>query len=74
MDAQTLLAEANKLPVDDRIRLVQEIWDGIAEEPAAVRLSDAQKRELERRIAAYEASPDDVLTWEEVKASLQEEL
>lgn len=71
MDANALLAEANKLPVDDRIRLVQDIWDGIAEEPGGFRLSDAQKRELERRIADADAHPDDVLTWEEVKASLE---
>jgi putative addiction module component (TIGR02574 family) len=74
MDANALLAAANKLPVDDRIRLVQDIWDGIAEEPATFKLSDAQKRELDRRIAAYEADPDNVLTWEEVNASLQAEL
>ena len=34
-------------------------------------LTDAQKRELERRLAAYDANPDDVIPWETVKQRLQ---
>jgi putative addiction module component (TIGR02574 family) len=33
-------------------------------------LTDEQKREIDRRISAYEANPEDVLTWDEVKASI----
>ncbi|HEX6986491.1 MAG TPA: addiction module protein [Planctomycetaceae bacterium] len=72
MDLSATLAEIQKLPVEDRIRLVHAIWDGIAGE-TAIRLTDAQKAELDRRIALYEANPDDVLTWEEVEASLRDE-
>ena len=31
-------------------------------------LTDAQRRELERRIAEDDANPDDVVPWEQVKA------
>ena len=34
-------------------------------------LTDAQKREIERRLAAYEADPDDVIPWETVKQRLR---
>ena len=34
-------------------------------------LTDAQKRELERRLAAYEAKPDDVIPWDTVRQRLQ---
>ena len=34
-------------------------------------LTDAQKREIERRLAAYEADPDDVIRWETVKRRLR---
>ena len=34
-------------------------------------LTDAQKRELERRLAVYEANPDDVIPWEIVSRKLQ---
>ena len=33
-------------------------------------LTDAQKRELDRRLAAYEANPDDVIPWETVRKEL----
>jgi Putative addiction module component len=33
-------------------------------------LTDAQKQELERRSRAYDANPDEVMTREEVRASI----
>ena len=60
--------------IEDRIKLVQEIWDSIAADSAAVPLTDPQRAELDRRIADHEANPDDVVPWEEVKASVAERL
>ena len=57
------------LPREERLALVQEIWDSIAAEPSAL-LSEAQKQELGRRVAEDDASPDDVIPWEQVKADL----
>ncbi len=49
----------HKLTVSERLRLVGEIWDSIAADasasPEAFPLSDAQKAELDRRVAAYDA-------------------
>ena len=58
----------DRLCVEDRLALVQEIWDSIAVEPDQLPLTEAQRRELERRLAAHAASPGDVVPWEEVKA------
>lgn len=54
--------------VEDRLRLVQEIWDSIAAAPDQLPLTEAQRSELERRLAAHAANPQDVVPWEEVKA------
>ena len=54
--------------VEDRLRLVQEIWDSIAAIPEEIPLTEAQRGELERRLAAHAANPQDVVPWEEVKA------
>jgi putative addiction module component (TIGR02574 family) len=51
---------------------VQEIWDSIAAEDAAPDLTDAQRQELDRRIARLDADPGNVLTWDEIKASVWE--
>jgi putative addiction module component (TIGR02574 family) len=53
---------------EERLRLVQEIWDTIAAEQNPPLLTEPQRRELERRVAEDNAAPDDVIPWEQVKA------
>ena len=67
MDLSTTLAEIASLSVDERIRLVEAIWESITAEPGQPKLTEAQQQELERRLAAHPASPEDVVPWEEVK-------
>jgi putative addiction module component (TIGR02574 family) len=64
----------DRLGVEERLALVEEIWDSIAADSAAVPLTEAQRSELDRRIAKHEANPDDVVPWEDVKASTVERL
>jgi putative addiction module component (TIGR02574 family) len=45
----------SKLPLDERIKLVEELWDSIAADQKALPLTDEQKSELDRRLDAYEA-------------------
>jgi len=71
MDITATLNEIATLSVEDRIRIVQAIWDSIAAEQVYPDLTDAQKQELDRRIADYDSNPDNVLTWEEIKASIK---
>ncbi len=71
MDITATLNEIATLSVEDRIRLVQAIWDSIAAEQVYPDLTDAQKQELDRRIADSDSNPDNVLTWKEIKASIK---
>lgn len=56
-----------RLSVEERLALVEELWDSIASETP---LTDAQRAELDRRLADHEARPDDVVSWEEIKSSI----
>lgn len=58
----------DRLDRDQRLVLVQEIWDSIAAEQTPALLTENQRRELERRLEDDETSPDDVIPWEQVKA------
>jgi putative addiction module component (TIGR02574 family) len=58
----------DKLSREERLALVQELWDSIAAEPGPSLLTDAQRKELLRRADEDDANPDDVIPWEEVKA------
>jgi putative addiction module component (TIGR02574 family) len=71
MNTTQLLAEIERLPVADRLVLVQEIWDRIVESNAVLPLTEAQKDELDRRIAELEAHPESAIPWEQVEQSLR---
>ncbi|MFC1805906.1 addiction module protein [Planctomycetota bacterium] len=60
-----------KLSVAERIQLAQDIWDSIAAVPDSVGLTDAQLRELDRRIDAYHKDPAAGSPWEDVKARIR---
>jgi putative addiction module component (TIGR02574 family) len=62
----------DQLSVAQRILLVEEIWDSIAEAAEEIPLTEAQQQDLQRRIAAYEANPKAGSSWQEVKARLRE--
>jgi len=46
------------LPVEQRLQLVEELWDSIAADQAALPLTAEQRAELERRLDAYEVDGD----------------
>ena len=69
MNASVKSLGIDQLPVEERLTLVEEIWDSIAADSGAVPLTDAQRVELEKRIAEDDAYPHDVTPWEQVKAS-----
>ena len=64
-----LLQQASVLDVDEQIELVEAIWDGIVSRGAAPALTEAQKTELDRRLADHLANPNDVVSWSVVKAA-----
>jgi putative addiction module component (TIGR02574 family) len=71
MDFTATLNQIVALSVQDRIRLVQAILESIAAEQVHADLTEFQKQELDRRIDDSETNPENVLTWEEVKASVK---
>jgi putative addiction module component (TIGR02574 family) len=64
------LSELLQLPVEERLKLLEALWDSIAEFPEALELTVAQKQELDRRLAAYEQDPEAGVPWSELKARL----
>lgn len=64
--------QAKKLSIPDRILLVEEIWDTIADENQAFELTDAQKRELDRRLELVRTNAGQGRAigraWDEIKA------
>jgi len=68
MDLNTVLAEVQSWPAEDRLRLIEEVWGGLSDEASEFELTEELKDLLDRRLAALDAAPGNVLTWDEVKA------
>ncbi len=64
----------DRLDVDDRLALVEEIWGTICADAKTFPLSDAQRAELDRRVADNDAFPADLVPWDEVKATVRARL
>ncbi len=70
--SQLSIADILELPVQERIRLVELIWDSVAAVPEAVVVSPALKAELDARLAEFEANPEAGYSWDQVKSSLKD--
>ena len=66
MDLRTVMTAVGSWPVDDRLRLMEEIWDQLADEGYEPELTDDLKAKLDRRLASLDANPQNVTTWEAI--------
>jgi putative addiction module component (TIGR02574 family) len=58
----------DRLSVAERIAIIQEIWDSIADEIEKAPLTEAQRQDVDRRLAAHEANPEAAIPWNQVEA------
>jgi putative addiction module component (TIGR02574 family) len=64
---ETLLTDASRLSVEDRIRLLDGIWDTLPAD-ALPPLSEEWVAEIQRRSAEYDAGKAQTVSWEQIKA------
>ena len=67
-------AKLKELPVDERIKVVEDLWDSIAAEQKALPLTPAQRKELDRRLDAYELDKNPGRPASAVLADIRREL
>jgi putative addiction module component (TIGR02574 family) len=56
-----------KLGRAERLQLVEDLWDSLAQEDAEMPVSDAKREELRRRKERFLQHPASGRTWEQVK-------
>lgn len=66
-----LLEQALKLPVAERRKLADDIYDSIVAGLDDLSLTDEQKTEIDRRLADYRKNPEKTLAWEDVRDRLR---
>jgi putative addiction module component (TIGR02574 family) len=58
---KVLMAELEKLGPDERLRLAYDLLDSVAQAEATGPITEAQRRELRRRLAEYRADPTEAV-------------
>jgi putative addiction module component (TIGR02574 family) len=61
----------NTLSIEEKYLLVNELWKDIEGNEALLPLSSAVEQLLEKRQKEYQANPDHVISWEEIKEKLK---
>lgn len=58
----------DKLTPDERVELAHAILESVDAETDPLQLTEAQKREIDRRLAEHAANPGSAIPWEQIKA------
>ena len=70
MSRSSQLADIKRLSIDERMALIEEIWDSIVSENSVMPPTPAECAELDRRLAAMEKDPAAGESWESIKQRL----
>jgi putative addiction module component (TIGR02574 family) len=61
-----LSVDIHSLAIEDRLDLIEQIWEGLCANPQSVPLTVAQREELDRRLDEMETDGGDGIPWEQV--------
>ena len=64
------LQEIRRLSVEEKLDLMDLLWEELAARPELLPVDDETRAELERRLAEYQANPQEGMTLEEIRAKL----
>lgn len=65
---QLTIEEITRLTPQDRLALIGQLWDSL--DDAAVHVTQAQEKELARRLATFETDRGQGVSWDVLKADL----
>ena len=73
-EVKVMNSRLRNLPIDERIKLVQDLWDSISADQNKLSITDEQKAELDRRIDAFEIDKNKGRLAKDVFADVRQKL
>jgi putative addiction module component (TIGR02574 family) len=64
----------DELTPSEKVRYVAELWDRIVADQDELPLSEAQRKLIRERYAAYQANPSAARPWSEVRREIEQQL
>ena len=74
MAVTTKNLDINRLGTEERLELISELWDSLIADGSQISVTEGQKAELDRRLLDHRKNPDDVVSWDDARASLNKRL
>ena len=66
-------AAALSLSPDERLRLIEQLWDSLVDERGnTLALSPEIRAELDQRLDAHRANPNETLSWSEIQRRVRD--
>ena len=63
--------QATQLPLSERVKLVEEIWNSISDTAGMLPITDEQKNELNKRYQDYQKGQQQLHDWKAVHETLR---
>jgi putative addiction module component (TIGR02574 family) len=63
--------DINDLSTDERLALIEELWDSVAAKPGELSLTDAQRTELDRRLDDMDRDDTLGVPWDEAISQIR---
>ncbi|MCB1045086.1 MAG: addiction module protein [Acidobacteria bacterium] len=70
----SIFTEFKQLSVNEKVQVLQDLWDQIAESPDQLPVPEWHKTTLDQRKREWESSQDPGEDWDDVKCRLRENL
>ncbi|MBX7256812.1 MAG: addiction module protein [Candidatus Hydrogenedentes bacterium] len=62
--------DINRLTIDERLRLIEDLWESLVSRPDSIPLTDCQRKELDRRLDKMNCDGSPGTPWEEVISNI----
>jgi len=66
--------DIEKLAPEERLQLIEDLWESLRSQPGTIRLTSAQQVELDRRLDELDRGESQVMSWDEVKRRIRSRL
>ena len=66
--------DIDSLDTEQRLRLIERLWDSLSAKPESIPLTEEQKAELDRRLDEIDAGDTEGIPWDEVMRRVQARL
>ncbi|MBI3939567.1 MAG: addiction module protein [Acidobacteria bacterium] len=64
--------DIEKMSPEERLRLIEALWESLRSRPETLPLTEAQREELDRRLDEMDGGESKTIPWEEVKQRLRD--